>query len=172
MRLNQPRSRSLQQQLSLLDQAIAYGSGAVLSSAVESMLGAVSREYLLKLLDALATQDVKKLIDEARNIIAHSPDYQRICADILSIFQQMALYKCDPKIEFEDLLHSDAVEALCAQWSMEEIQLYYQIMLQGRKDLNLSPDESSGFEMLMLRLYAFSPDSPGVETETEEKKSP
>ena len=56
--------------------------------------------------------------------------------------------------------------------SSEEIQLYYQIMLQGRHDLNISPDEAAGFEMLMLRLLAFSPDATlAVEQLTAEKKS-
>lgn len=163
---------SMRDALSLLDQAIAYGAGEVLSSAVESMLGAISKDYLLKLLDALISQDVKKLIEEARNIIANNPDYQRVCANILSLLQQMALYKCDPEIDLEDHLYSDAIAGLCDRWSMEEIQLYYQIMLQGRQDLKLSPDEASGFEMLMLRLFAFSPDRESVETEPAEKKSP
>ena len=163
---------SMRDALSLLDQAIAYGAGEVLSSAVESMLGAISKDYLLKLFDALILQDVKKLIEEARNIIANNPDYQRVCANILSLLQQMALYKCDPEIDLEDYLYSDAIAGLCDRWSMEEIQLYYQIMLQGRQDLKLSPDEASGFEMLMLRLFAFSPDKDSVETEPAEKKSP
>ncbi|NNE64390.1 MAG: DNA polymerase III subunit gamma/tau [Gammaproteobacteria bacterium] len=163
---------SMRDALSLLDQAIAHGAGEVLSSAVESMLGAISKDYLLKLLDALIMQDAKKLVEEARNIIANNPDYQRVCANLLSLLQQMALYKCDPEIDLEDYLYSDAIAGLCERWSMEEIQLYYQIMLQGRQDLKLAPDEASGFEMLMLRLFAFSPDQGAVETESAEKKSP
>ncbi|MCP4433586.1 MAG: DNA polymerase III subunit gamma/tau [Gammaproteobacteria bacterium] len=162
---------SMRDALSLLDQAIAYGAGAVLENAVESMLGAISKDYLLKLLDALIARDVKKLIEEARNIIANNPDYQRVCADILSLLQQMALYKCDAEINLDEHLYQDSISELCDRWSMEEIQLYYQIMLQGRRDLNLSPDESSGFEMLMLRLFAFSPDNSSLEADSGEKKS-
>ena len=159
---------SMRDALSLLDQAIAYGAGAVLQSAVESMLGAISKDYLFKLIDALITQDARKLIDETRNIIANNPDYQRVCAEMIAILQSIALYKCDSSIDLDDDMLGEKIAELSAQWSMEEIQLYYQIVLQGRQDLKLSPDEAAGFEMLMLRLLAFSPDielQPGVPTE-------
>ena len=162
---------SMRDALSLLDQAIAYGAGAVLQSAVESMLGAISKDYLLKLLDALIAQDARRLIDEARNIIANNPDYQRVCAEMIAILQQLALNKCDPSIDLNNDMPAEKIAELGAQWSMEEIQLYYQIMLQGRQDLKLSPDEASGFEMLMLRLLAFSPDIQSETTIQAEKKS-
>lgn len=161
---------SMRDALSLLDQAIAYGAGAVLQTAVESMLGAISKDYLLKLLDALVAQDAHRLIDEARNIIANNPDYQRVCAEMIAILQQLALYKCDSGIKLDEDMFGEKAAELCTQWSMEEIQLYYQIMLQGRQDLKLSPDEAAGFEMLMLRLLAFSPDiEPSVEQPAEKK---
>ncbi len=162
---------SMRDALSLLDQAIAYGAGAVLQSAVESMLGAISKDYLLKLFDALIAQDARRLIDEARNIIANNPDYQRVCAEMIAMLQQLALYKCDPSIDFDNDMSDEKIADLCAQWSMEEIQLYYQIMLQGRQDLKLSPDEASGFEMLMLRMLAFSPDIQSEVAVPEEKKN-
>lgn len=162
---------SMRDALSLLDQAIAYGAGAVLQAAVESMLGAISKDYLLKLFDALIAQDARRLIDEARNIIANNPDYQRVCAEMIAILQQCALYKCDASIDLDIDMSGEKIAELCAQWSMEEIQLYYQIMLQGRQDLKLSPDEASGFEMLMLRMLAFSPDIQSEATAQAEKKS-
>ncbi len=162
---------SMRDALSLLDQAIAYGAGAVLQSAVESMLGAISKDYLLKVLDALVAQNAHRLIDETRNIIANNPDYQRVCAEMIAILQQLALYKCDTSIALESDMFGEKIAELCAQWSMEEIQLYYQIMLQGRQDLKLSPDEASGFEMLMLRMLAFSPDISCKTDEPVEKKS-
>lgn len=158
---------SMRDGLSLLDQAIAFGAGSVLQHAVESMLGAISKDYILKLLNALFEQNPNALISEARNIISRNPDYQRVCAEMISLLQQMALYQSDAGITPEDDLMGEQIEALSARFSAAEIQLYYQIMLQGRQDLKISPDEAAGFEMLMLRLLAFSPDTaPDLATTT------
>jgi len=161
---------SMRDALSLLDQAIAYGAGSIKRETVETMLGSISRDYLINLFDALLRQDAAAIIAESRSIISHNPDYQRICAEMISLLQQMAILKIDASIEPEDDMLGDQIGALTAALSSEEIQLYYQILLQGRHDLNISPDEAAGFEMLMLRLLAFSPDNSQAAA-TEEKKS-
>jgi DNA polymerase-3 subunit gamma/tau len=163
---------SMRDALSLLDQAIAYGGGSVLQPTVEAMLGSISREYLFKLFEALLQQDAGAIIAEARNIIAHNPDYQRICAEMIALLQQMALQQSGADVEPEDDMLGEQIIFLSSRLSAEEIQLYYQIMLQGRHDLEISPDAAAGFEMLMLRLLAFSPDNDSVARLTEEKKSP
>lgn len=162
---------SMRDGLSLLDQAIAYGAGAVLQASAESMLGAISKDYLLKIFDALVQQDAAAIIAEARNIISNNPDYQRVCAEMIALLQQMALFKADAGIDLDDDMFGEKIAELCTQWSMEEIQLYYQIMLQGRQDLKISPDDAAGFEMLMLRLLAFSPDIESAVPAVAEKKS-
>jgi len=162
---------SMRDALSLLDQAIAHGGGSVLQHTVEMMLGSISGEYLFKLFDALLQQDVVAMMQEARNIISHNPDYQRICAEMISLLQQMALQKSGVDIDSADDMLGEQIVNLSARLSTEEIQLYYQIMLQGRHDLNISPDEAAGFEMLMLRLLAFSPDNDSTTQITAEKKS-
>lgn len=162
---------SMRDALSLLDQAIAYGGGSVTQSTVEVMLGSISREYLYKLFDALLQQDAVAMMREARNIISHNPDYQRICAEMISLLQQMALQQSGVDIELEDDMLGEQIVKLSARLSTEETQLYYQIMLQGRHDLNISPDEAAGFEMLMLRLLAFSPDNQPAKQIPAEKKS-
>jgi DNA polymerase-3 subunit gamma/tau len=163
---------SMRDGLSLLDQAIAYGAGSVLQASAESMLGAISKDYLLKIFDALVQQDAAAIIAEARNIISNNPDYQRVCAEMIALLQQMALFKADAGIDLDDDMFGEKIAELCAQWSMEEIQLYYQIMLQGRQDLKISPDDAAGFEMLMLRLLAFSPDIESAIPAKAEKKRP
>jgi len=163
---------SMRDGLSLLDQAIAYGAGAVLQASAESMLGAISKDYLLKIFDALVQQDAAAIIAEARNIISNNPDYQRVCAEMISLLQKMALFKADASISLDEDMFGEKIAELCAQWSMAEIQLYYQIMLQGRQDLKISPDMAAGFEMLMLRLLAFSPDIESTTATSVEKKSP
>jgi len=163
---------SMRDALSLLDQAIGYGGGAVQQAAVESMLGSISRDYLERLLDALSDQQAAAMLNEARLIIEHSPDYQRVCAEMISLLQQVALYQVDPKLASEDEFGAEILQKYSRRWSPEEIQLYYQILLQGRQDLLVSPDEAAGFEMLMLRLIAFSP-RPDSELEAVEvKKKP
>ena len=160
---------SMRDALSLLDQAIAYGGGEVRRAAVESMLGVISRDYLIRLLEAVVDQDARSLIEETRQLIERNPDYRRVAADLLDILYQMALYRSPAAIEPEDELMQAPIIACADRLSPEEIQLYYQILLQGRGDLELSPDEAIGFEMLMLRLLAFSPQP---QAPVAEKKSP
>ncbi len=163
---------SMRDALSLLDQAIGYGGGVVRQAAVESMLGSISRDYLERILDALSGQQAAALLNEARLIIEHSPDYQRVCAEMISLLQQVALCQADPKLVSEDDLAAEMLQKYSRRWSPEEIQLYYQILLQGRQDLLICPDEAAGFEMLMLRLIAFSP-RPNSDLEpVEVKKKP
>ena len=162
---------SMRDALSLLDQAIAYGGGSVLQPTIEAMLGSISRDYLFKLFDALLRQDAAVVISEARNIIEHNPDYQRVCAEMIALLQQLALKQNGINIDSENGIYEEQINDLNARLSSEEIQLYYQILLQGRHDLNISPDEACGFEMLMLRLLAFSPDIESTSQNPAQKKS-
>ena len=163
---------SMRDALSLLDQAIGYGAGQVGEDTVESMLGSISRDYLVRLLDALSRQQATELVNEARQVIQHNPDYQRVCAEMISLLQQIALYQHDPKLAIDDEFGTELLQKFSECWSPEEIQLYYQVMLQGRQDLLISPDEAAGFEMLMLRLIAFSPQPVMLPDSGEVKKKP
>ena len=163
---------SMRDALSLLDQAIGYGGGALRQDAVESMLGTISRDYLVRLLDSLCAQQATTLLEQARAIIEHNPDYQRVCAEVIALLQQVALYQRDAKLVNDDQFDAELLQKYSEQWSAEEIQLYYQIMLQGRQDLLISPDEACGFEMLVLRLLAFSPLPDTGSLEDEVKKKP
>jgi len=163
---------SMRDALSLLDQTIAYGGGAVLHSAVESMLGSISRDYLIKLFDALMQQDAVLILREARAIIENSPDFQRVCAEMIAMLQDTALFQSDPSLATDDEFDLETLQKYSSKWSAEEIQLFYQILLQGRQDLLICPDEAAGFEMLMLRLLAFSPAGETVQEQAEIKKKP
>jgi len=163
---------SMRDALSLLDQAIGYGAGAVRQQAVEAMLGSISRDYLVCLLDALAQQQAIELVKAARQVIEHNPDYQRVCAEMISLLQQIALYQSDPGLVQQEEFEESLLQKYSALWSPELVQLYYQILLQGRQDLLISPDEAAGFEMLMLRLVAFSPQDVTLEAEDGVKKKP
>jgi len=162
---------SMRDALSLLDQAIAYGAGSVRQETVEAMLGSISRDYLYKLLDSLLLQDSAAMIREARNIISHNPDYRRVCAEMISLLQAIALHQGGIEMESENDMLDEQIGDFAARLSAEETQLYYQILLQGRHDLNISPDQALGFEMLMLRLLAFTPDAESTTQIIAEKKS-
>ncbi|MEM7562323.1 MAG: DNA polymerase III subunit gamma/tau [Pseudomonadota bacterium] len=148
---------SMRDALSLLDQAIGYGGGQVRQETVYSMLGSISTDYMKRLFDALVEQQAVAVVQQARAIIENGPDYQRLCAEMINLIQQVALCQADSGLINEDDFDAEWVQTLAGRWSAEEAQLYYQILLQGRQDLLLAPDESSAFEMLMLRLLAFSP---------------
>ncbi|MFT5504445.1 MAG: DNA polymerase-3 subunit gamma/tau [Gammaproteobacteria bacterium] len=171
VQLSSAADGSMRDALSLLDQAIAFGAGTVELTAVESMLGTVSREYLTRLLSAIVSQDGVSILRESRNIMANNPDFLRVCAELIAVFQQLAIVKVDPQIESEGWL-SDAVDNCKDALTMAEIQLYYQLLLQGRQDLSISPDPAAGFEMLMLRLLAFAPEKAVADSrEIEVKKN-
>ncbi len=163
---------SMRDALSLFDQAIGYGGGAVRQDAVEAMLGSISRDYLVRLFNALYDQQAATLLNEARAVIEHNPDYQRVCAEMISLLQHVALYQSDQKLVNEEEFGENLLQKFSAGWSPEEVQLYYQILLQGRQDLLICPDEASGFEMLMLRLLAFAPQSEERVEPVEVKKKP
>jgi DNA polymerase-3 subunit gamma/tau len=164
---------SMRDALSLLDQAIAFGAGAVKAESVESMLGAISRDYLLGIIEALIDQDTQLLLQRTRQLSERSPDFQRVCADLMLVFYQMALFLTPARIEPEDGLMAEQIKAIAQRLTPEQVQLYYQILLQGRKDLDISPDHALGFEMLMIRLLAFSPMTQATDASaTTEKKSP
>jgi DNA polymerase-3 subunit gamma/tau len=58
----------------------------------------------------------------------------------------------------------ERLTALAERFSPEDVQLFYQIALTGRRDLPLAPEPRTGFEMVMLRMLAFRPvDTPGAE---------
>ena len=160
---------SMRDALSLLDQAIGYGGGSVRQDAVESMLGSVARDYLLKLFAALREQQGAGLVAAARAVAEHNPDYQRICAEMIDLLQQIALFQSDPGLADSDDFGADLLQQYSDAWSAEEIQLYYQILLQGRQDLLICPDQASGFEMLMLRLIAFAPAASTAAGEVKKK---
>ena len=161
---------SMRDALSLLDQAIAYGAGEVKTEAVESMLGAISQDFLINIIRALIEQNAQNLMIETRLLTERNPDYQRVCADFIHVFYQMALYLSDAGLEPESGLMQQDIKTCADQLSPEEVQLYYQIMLQGRNDLMISPDQATGFEMLILRLFAFSPETDANATQPDTQK--
>lgn len=144
---------SMRDALSLLDQAIAYGHGAVNKTDVQTMLGSMSHDELLPLLNALAAQDGKQLFAATKQLIEHAPDFNQVLEELISLLHHIAIAQLIPASASDD----STITQLAKQFSSEDIQLYYQIALIGRRDLALTPSPQQGFEMTMLRMLAFKP---------------
>ncbi|MDT3708070.1 MAG: DNA polymerase III subunit gamma/tau [Thiobacillus sp.] len=151
---------SMRDALSLTDQAIAYGSGRIEAAGVEAMLGTVRRDYLFDLLDALAAHDGDALLAQARQLAERGIAFDAALQDLGSLLTQLALLLHAPGT-VEAGMDAERMQAAAAQLEAETVQLYYQIALNGRRDLPYAPDEFSGFCMTLLRMLAFAPGSAG-----------
>ena len=148
---------SMRDALSLLDQAIAYAGGKVSEEAVRAMLGAIDQDYLFKLLDGLAQQDIKALLAVAGEMESRSLSFDSALQDLATLLHQIALAQSAPEALGRDLPERERILALAQQFDAEELQLHYQIALHGRRDLPLAPDEYAGFSMSLMRMLAFRP---------------
>jgi DNA polymerase III subunit gamma/tau len=154
---------SMRDALSLLDQAIAHGAGKVGAEAVRDMLGAVDQTYVLRLLEAVAAGEARQIIAIADELRSRSLSFDAALQDLAGMLLQLALAHAVPDdAGAEGLPERDRLVTLGSQLDAEQVQLCYQIALQGREDLALAPDEHSGFLMTLLRMLAFSPESPGT----------
>jgi len=152
---------SMRDALSLTDQAIAYGSGRIEAAGVEAMLGTVRRDYLFDLLDALATQDGDGLLNQARQLAEGGIAFDAALQDLGSLLTQLGLMLHAPGA-VESTADHERMQAAAERLDAETVQLYYQIALNGRRDLPYAPDEFSGFCMTLLRMLAFAPGSGGA----------
>lgn len=150
---------SMRDALSLLDQAIAHGGGTLKEPAVRAMLGTIELSHLNALLDAVVKKDGKALLEVVAELDGQAPDYELVLTDMAAFLQRLALVQAVPEAgaEYSD---STVLRALAQQLSAEDVQLYYQIALLGKRDLPLAPSPRGGFEMTLLRMLAFAPQAP------------
>ncbi|MDX1250951.1 MAG: DNA polymerase III subunit gamma/tau [Gammaproteobacteria bacterium] len=148
---------SLRDALSLLDQAIAYGGGQVLESEVRAMLGAIEQGHVLELAQALAAGDAQAVLERVHVLAEQSPDFGGVLAELISLWHRVALAQAVPAAVDDELGDREAVLRLAGMLSPEDVQLFYQIGLIGRRDLPLAPDPRNGLEMVLLRMLAFRP---------------
>jgi len=154
---------SMRDALSLLDQAIAFGGGKLEQTEVQAMLGTVSRDRVMHILKALVANDASLIMKHIDDLSDLSPDYANVLAELLAMLHQMALAQKVPEAVDENLVDREALQQLARQVTSEDIQLYYQIGLIGRRDLPLAPDPRAGLEMALLRMLAFKPTLEGRE---------
>ncbi|PWT72793.1 MAG: DNA polymerase III subunit gamma/tau [Proteobacteria bacterium] len=149
---------SLRDALSLLDQAIAYGAGQVEEQPVRTMLGTVDRSYLFSILEALVQRDGARLLAIADDMQGRSIGVDGSLQELGALLHRVALAQTLPEAIATDDPERDALLSLAGAIAPEDVQLYYQIVIQGRADLPLAPDEYAGFTMPLLRMLAFAPD--------------
>jgi DNA polymerase-3 subunit gamma/tau len=148
---------SMRDALSLTDQAIAFGAGAVNETDVRAMLGTIDQHLVYRILQQVAAHQPQAVLEAVQSLAEFSPDYHGVLGDIVSLLHRVALAQVVPAAVDNSLGDRDQVLALAQQMRAEEVQLYYQVALMGRKDLPLVPEPREGLEMTLLRMLAFRP---------------
>ena len=148
---------SMRDSLSLTDQAIAQGRGSISLVNIQQMLGGIDQNWVYQLVIALLKQDSQALMALSQEIASYAPSYSRLFAELIQLFHQIALLQIvDQHFDLPaDLLA--LLKKFSKAMSAEDVQLYYQISLNGRKDLPYAFDEQAAFDMTLLRLLAFKP---------------
>ncbi|HET6395968.1 MAG TPA: DNA polymerase III subunit gamma/tau, partial [Pseudoxanthomonas sp.] len=144
---------SLRDGLSLLDQAIAYAGGALREDAVRAMLGSVDRTQVAALLDALADGDGARLLQVVDTLAGFAPDWGNVLEALAE-----ALHRIQVRQLVQGAARDDEgidVDAYAPRLRPEVVQLWYQMAVNGRRDLDLAPTPRVGFEMSVLRMLAF-----------------
>ena len=155
---------SMRDALSLTDQAIAFGSGALHEASVRLMLGSVDRSYVYKLLDALARCDGKTVVETSEALRVNGLSAASTLEEMTTVLQRMAVLQAVPdmmakSLETDEDTDPEATETarLAQTLPPDETQLLYSLCLHGRGELGLAPDEYAALTMVLLRLLAFKP---------------
>ena len=151
---------SMRDALSLLDQLIAFGGGALTEADARSMLGSIDRGHVAQIVEALSLADGAGLLARVSELDRDAPDYDRALVELAALLQRIAIVQIVPDAAFEDEeFDAQTLARLAKAMVPEDVQLYYQIALAGRRDLPMAPDPRLGFEMTLLRMLAFRPDA-------------
>jgi DNA polymerase-3 subunit gamma/tau len=134
---------SMRDALSLTDQTIAYGEGKLMHADVVDMLGVIGHDEVAALLEAIAEGSAAKAMEVSAQLAERNSDFADVLRGMLEALHEMAV--------------NQAVNAAQTLFAPDEVQLYYQIVLVGLRDLEIAPDPRSGFEMTLLRMLAFAP---------------
>jgi DNA polymerase-3 subunit gamma/tau len=152
---------SMRDALSLMDQAIAYGGGEVRNDEVRAMLGTIEQQHILEILQRLAEGDAQGILQKTQNLAEHAFDFAAVLDDVISHLHYVALAQISPQALDSSVVDTQTISDLAASLPAEDVQLFYQIALIGRRDLALAPDPRLGFEMALLRMLTFKPAGSG-----------
>lgn len=148
---------SMRDALSLTDQAIAQGDGNITNQVVTDMLGLMDKGQIIKLVHAVLNKDSTAVFEQVEQLSFQAPDYLQVLAEILSLLHQIALTQFVPDACKLETISARAIYQLAKTMPAEQVQLLYQVALQGKKDLPFAADGRSGLEMTLLRMLAFTP---------------
>lgn len=163
---------SMRDALSLTDQAIAFGNATLRTEEVADMLGTVDRQRVWHLLESVLAEDRPGTLTRARDLAAFAPDYHDVLQAMAEGLYRIALEQTVPGVTDNAQGDRARVVELAGVHSAEAIQLLYQIALLCRRDLSLAPEPRIGFEMALLRMLAFLPESGGSEPAGKSKPAP
>ncbi len=158
---------SMRDGLSLLDQSISFGNNVLKEAEVREMLGTISHEPLLALLKAVSDGDGESILTRVEDLSGVTPDFEAAADAMIALLHQIAVKQVVPKARQDD----ENITKMAQLLSKEDVQLFYQIALQGRRDLPYSPDIRSGFEMLLLRMMSFRPLREGMKLSSDAEKT-
>ena len=150
---------SMRDALSLTDQAIAFGHGSLIESDVRTLLGSIDRDLVFRVLDALLSQDAASVLSVVSGMADQSIDFAGAITELISVLHRLAVAQAVPDAIDNSEGDRDRLMAIAAALTAEDLQLYYQMALHGRRDLPLAVDARSGFEMTLLRMLSFRPDT-------------
>jgi DNA polymerase-3 subunit gamma/tau len=165
---------SMRDALSLTDQAIAFGSGALTEASVRLMLGSVDRSHVFRLIEALALGDGKAVVDTTETLRLNGLSAASTLEEMCLVLQRMAVHQAVPSVGAQAQgVDPDADETarLADLMPADETQLLYSLCLHGRSEIGLAPDEYAGITMVLLRLLAFKPASGAAIAEKKTLKS-
>ena len=148
---------SMRDALSILDQGISYSSGTIEEASIKSMLGTIDQSYLFTLMHAVLAQDGLAAIEIAKEMNERNFSFDLALLDLAKLIQTVSVAQAIPDSLEASNLDRDQVIALTKQISAEQLQLLYQIVVLGRRDLHLAPEEFAGFSMTLLRMLSFVP---------------
>jgi DNA polymerase-3 subunit gamma/tau len=157
---------SMRDGLSLLDQLIAFGGGHAGEAETRAMLGSVSRDHVVRIVELLAGGESAELLRCAQALEEFAPDYAQVLDELARLLVRIGLQQSVPRYEGDELYAPEVLERLAAALAPEDVQLFYQTAITGRRDLALAPDPKSGFDMTLLRMLAFRPAAEPAEART------
>jgi DNA polymerase-3 subunit gamma/tau len=146
---------SMRDALSLLDQVIAFGGNSLTAADTRTMLGTLDRSQVFGLVDAVAARDARAVLKCIDDLDERAPDYREVLGELAAVLQKVALVQAVPDLQLDEAEDIEAYQRLAATLTPEDTQLFYQIAIVGRRDLELAPDARAGFEMVLLRMLAF-----------------
>ena len=145
---------SMRDALSLTDQALAFGSGNIEYQAVLKMLGTIDNSHLYYLLHFIASGNVEKVFQKVEEFVQLGADFAKLHQELAALCHKIALLQMRNKISHAD---KSPTQLLGERLTPEEVQLYYEIAVQGYKDYAFAPNGKIAFEMTVMRLLAFKP---------------